>query len=577
MINISNLPPFKKMCVTIGNLPSSFMESMTYYEALCWLYNWLDKTVIPAINTEGEAITELQNAFTTLKNYVDNYFNNLDVQEEINNKLDDMAEAGTLQEIITAYLQVNGLLAYNTVADMKLAENLVDGSFARTLGYYNINDEGGATYKIRNITNEDVVDEMTIIALADENLVAELIVDEAYVNVRKFGIRETETGNISTKIGTIITYLNNKNLIPYIPLLNIDTTLTIPMSARIKIDKINYTGNTYAVALSQGIYGNIEIENIYSLTGAGIHINPEGTYSGNGYYRFNRIAVNGNSIYFDNDSTIVNSTFEGIQLYSREDDALVIKPLTDSVLGQCTIKFNNIYAVDHTGIVIDTTYGSLTNLDFGYTSVEGSTDGILLNLVNYTEGMKGYFRVNEVGSHQDNSYILKIKGEAQDVRNQIDFTFDSYRYDKIDLSELTMNTYASRGTPNILIQGKCFNGVGESLGYSGRIMNNRLCMDYINASNPYNLTADIDLNYETSNSTPRISSNFTTSGLANNITVTLPKSLKPGVISSINNTTGNSVTIKPYGNPNSSGLTLSTSGLFTTVIDGNGKLQIIQL
>ena len=100
MINTINLPPFKKMCMTIGNLPTSFMESMSYYEALCWLYNYLDTQVIPAINTEGEAITELQTAFTTLQNYVDTYFDNLDVQEEVNNKLDAMALDGTLAEII---------------------------------------------------------------------------------------------------------------------------------------------------------------------------------------------------------------------------------------------------------------------------------------------------------------------------------------------------------------------------------------------------------------------------------------------------------------------------------------------
>ena len=103
MINTINLPPFKKMCITIGNLPSSFMESMTYYEALCWLYDYFEKTLLPAINTNSEAITELQNAFTTLKTYVDTYFEDLDVQEEINNKLDAMAEDGTLEAIIDQY------------------------------------------------------------------------------------------------------------------------------------------------------------------------------------------------------------------------------------------------------------------------------------------------------------------------------------------------------------------------------------------------------------------------------------------------------------------------------------------
>lgn len=43
---------------------------------------------------------ELTGDFTDLKNYVDNYFKNLDVQEEINNKLDDMIKSGELQEIV---------------------------------------------------------------------------------------------------------------------------------------------------------------------------------------------------------------------------------------------------------------------------------------------------------------------------------------------------------------------------------------------------------------------------------------------------------------------------------------------
>lgn len=42
--------------------------------------------------------------FNELHDYVHDYFDNLDVQEEINNKLDEMAEVGTLQEIITEYL-----------------------------------------------------------------------------------------------------------------------------------------------------------------------------------------------------------------------------------------------------------------------------------------------------------------------------------------------------------------------------------------------------------------------------------------------------------------------------------------
>ena len=100
LINIRKLKPFTRFIYTIGELPTSYLMSMTYEEQLIWLCNYLEKTVIPAINNNGQAVEELQNLYVELKSYVDNYFDNLDVQEEINNKLDDMAESGELADII---------------------------------------------------------------------------------------------------------------------------------------------------------------------------------------------------------------------------------------------------------------------------------------------------------------------------------------------------------------------------------------------------------------------------------------------------------------------------------------------
>ena len=125
-----------------------------------------------------ETVEEYIEKFTELSTYVHDYFDNLDVQEEINNKLDAMVEAGTLQEIIAEYIQANVAWCFDTVADMKLAENFINGSYAQTLGYHAKNDGGSALYKIRTVTNDDVVDESFIIALADNTLVAELIVGD---------------------------------------------------------------------------------------------------------------------------------------------------------------------------------------------------------------------------------------------------------------------------------------------------------------------------------------------------------------------------------------------------------------
>ena len=178
MKSIETLKPFTRFCCTIGNLPTSYMESLTYEEQLLWLCNYLENTVIPAVNNNAEAVKELQDLYVVLKDYVDNYFNNLDVQEEINNKLDAMAQDGTLTEIIAQYLNLAGILAFNTVANLKAAENLVNGSFTKTYGKSTYNDGYGAFYKIRTLVNTDVVDEDKLIALTNyPTLVAEKMPD----------------------------------------------------------------------------------------------------------------------------------------------------------------------------------------------------------------------------------------------------------------------------------------------------------------------------------------------------------------------------------------------------------------
>lgn len=116
--------PFKHMIATIGNLPTSFVDSMSYYECLAWLIKYLETTIIPTVNNNAEAVEELQGKYrelvqfvdgkfdelTTLynqlKEYVDTYFDNLDVQEEINNKLDEMAGDGTLERLINEHFNV---------------------------------------------------------------------------------------------------------------------------------------------------------------------------------------------------------------------------------------------------------------------------------------------------------------------------------------------------------------------------------------------------------------------------------------------------------------------------------------
>lgn len=167
------LAPFKFWCQ--ATLPLVYDDSLSYYELLCKVVNQLNE-VIKVVNNDQLAITELQNLYIELKNYVDNYFNNLDIQTEINNKLDQMASDGTLAEIISMFLQSNNLLCFNTINDLKQADYLINGSFVKTLGYNSISEGTGNIYKIRNKLTNDVIDEINIISLLNNQLVGELII-----------------------------------------------------------------------------------------------------------------------------------------------------------------------------------------------------------------------------------------------------------------------------------------------------------------------------------------------------------------------------------------------------------------
>lgn len=171
------LHPFKWFILENYPFLEDSIDVLTNYQLFCKLGEMYNKQV-NAINTLGVQVETLTD-----------WFDDLDVQDEINNKLDEMAESGELEEIISSYLNSNAILGFNTVSDMKSAENLIDGSYAKTLGFYEINDGGDATYKIRTITNDDVVDNMLIISLDVSNeLIAELILDEN-VNVKQLGAK----------------------------------------------------------------------------------------------------------------------------------------------------------------------------------------------------------------------------------------------------------------------------------------------------------------------------------------------------------------------------------------------------
>ena len=94
-----NMTPFKWFVLENFPFIENDFEAINDYHLFSKVVEYLNNT-INNMNLTGEQMENVTNAMTELQNYVNNYFDNLDVQEEINNKLDEMAENGELQEII---------------------------------------------------------------------------------------------------------------------------------------------------------------------------------------------------------------------------------------------------------------------------------------------------------------------------------------------------------------------------------------------------------------------------------------------------------------------------------------------
>lgn len=101
--NYTNLTPFKWFVLENFPFIEADFDALTEWQLFCKLGKELNK-IINSENTLGTQVENVTNAFIKLQNYVNNYFDNLDVQEEINNKLNEMAEDGSLTVLIKNYI-----------------------------------------------------------------------------------------------------------------------------------------------------------------------------------------------------------------------------------------------------------------------------------------------------------------------------------------------------------------------------------------------------------------------------------------------------------------------------------------
>lgn len=100
MSKINFLPPWAET-----NLQPAFydVESGTCLQQTSRMYAKVNQ-LVRSVNEQNDTIADYVQQFIDLRDYVEDYFENLDVQQEINAKLNEMVIDGTMTDIISTYL-----------------------------------------------------------------------------------------------------------------------------------------------------------------------------------------------------------------------------------------------------------------------------------------------------------------------------------------------------------------------------------------------------------------------------------------------------------------------------------------
>ena len=172
------------------------------------MITWAGPVDIPGYDMENnpngyrdQIITDIEKGIAVIydrhgKGFTFGIYQSLDadgsVTQAINDKLDEMAADGTLEDIIATYMD-DVIHGFNTVADMEASTELIDGDYTKTLGYYALNDQGGAYYKISSTAPSGYYETLA------NGLYARLII-EASMNVKQFGARGDGSADDTAKI-----------------------------------------------------------------------------------------------------------------------------------------------------------------------------------------------------------------------------------------------------------------------------------------------------------------------------------------------------------------------------------------
>lgn len=194
----NKIPYFRFWCQKV--LPTVYDDSLSYYELLC--------KVVAKLNEVIDSTNGVTDAFNELVEYVNHYLDSQNFQELVNNKLDEMAQDGTLSNLInvTIFGELNDKVDKNTrdIDSLKDRVETLEGD---------VNTING---DIRDIVEQlgDIGKDMTVAFLSAPDLSTE-DPDRGYslcVVLHNENICITYDLGNDTNANTLVNYLNANNI-----------------------------------------------------------------------------------------------------------------------------------------------------------------------------------------------------------------------------------------------------------------------------------------------------------------------------------------------------------------------------
>ena len=120
---ISNFRHFPK---SIGELPTSYRESISYEEQILWLCNFIEKEILPSIEISQDTVEELKSAFDSLQKEVEKTFS--DFELDINGvKVYSDVQNELLKDLIENQIRLLNL-RFDNIPDTLLVWNPTNGT-----------------------------------------------------------------------------------------------------------------------------------------------------------------------------------------------------------------------------------------------------------------------------------------------------------------------------------------------------------------------------------------------------------------------------------------------------------------